>query len=1023
MPLQIPDYHKSLEVLHLGCEKPHAYFIPYADEASADRNKRGTSPYVKTLCGDWDFRYYPSVTQIEDFLSPAFDRGDMESITVPRNWQTLTERGYDVPQYTNVNYPYPVDPPHVPAENPCGLYIRDFVLSDKQAQDKQIYLNFEGVDSCFYVWLNGSFVGYSQVSHMTSEMEVSHLAKVGKNTLTVLVLKWCDGSYLEDQDMWRMSGIFREVYLTFRDPVHIVDIAATCKIAPSLTAAAFHLTLKTTDALSVTYRLVSPDGVELANGGALICGEGEIALAPIQNPELWSDESPKLYTLYLHAGNEVIRLRLGVRDLFVRDGVVYINGAKVKMKGVNRHDSHPILGHATPFEHMVRDLLIMKRHNINMIRTSHYPNDPRFLELCDEYGFFVCDETDIETHGMQRVGDWGGLTDSPDWTQAYLDRAERMYERDKNHVSVIMWSVGNESGCGRNHRAQADFFHAKDPVRLVHSEDESAYNLVPKMLGSDPDAAAMARADNLTDVDSRMYPSPEDMQRMIENSPRPMYLCEYCHAMGNGPGDLKIYWDLIRSNDKFFGGCVWEFTDHSVAVGENIYAHPKYTYGGDFNEPTHDGNFCVDGLVAPDRTPHTGFLELKQILCPVTATQEGEMGEVTITSRRYYTDLSDVTIAWWVECDGKSVLSGRFTPDNVPGESKTYRLFTHKEFSGVTTLNLSYRQNVPTEWAPCGYEIGIDQFILPAKCEAVTLPTFTSVSATEDASHITLTDGESVYTFDRHSGLLASLVDNGMEMLSAPMAPTVWRAPTDNDRNEKHLWHDIGYDRPILDCRSCALLEADDSHAVVTSALSLGVAAHRPFMTIQFTYTLVAGTGLIVQADVKVREDLKGFLPRFGMRLTMPEGCEQVRYLGYGPMESYQDKCLAARLGDFRTTATDNFVHYVRPQENGAHKDCRFATVMSVAGQGLYFDGDNFSFSVSHFSPEQLTTVAHDCDLVPEHETTVIIDYKQAGIGSNSCGPALRAPYRFEEKEFTFTFRMKPAFEGDLDPYAELRRV
>ena len=1022
MPFKIPDYHKSLSDLHIGCERPHAYFIPYADEGAADRNRRGASPYFKSLCGTWDFRFFPSVEEAEDFLSPAFDRAGMETIEVPRNWQTLTDRGYDIPQYTNVNYPYPVDPPHVPSENPCGLYIRDFTLTQAQITDKTVMINFEGVDSCFYLWVNGAFVGYSQVSHMTSEWDITHLLRAGKNTVYVLVLKWCDGSYLEDQDMFRMSGIFREVYLLHRDPVRLTDVRLVGDLADDLTHTTLSVQMKTNGTLPVTWRLTDPDGKTVQNGTVTVDEEGVVAI-PISDPVLWSDESPRLYSLYLHAGNEVIRFRHGVRNIRVREGVVYVNGQPIKLKGVNRHDSHPILGHATPYEHFLRDLMVMKRHNINAIRTSHYPNDPRFYDLCDEYGFWVCDETDIETHGMQRIGNWDGLTDSDDWSAAYLDRAERMFERDKNHSCILMWSVGNESGVGKNHRLQANYFHAQDPERLVHSEDESCYNLLPKMHNGTPEEAEAARNDDLYDVESRMYPSPEDMQKIVRDSSRPLFLCEFSHAMGNGPGDLKTYWDLMWSSDRYLGGCVWEFTDHSVAMGDNIYADPHYFYGGDWGEMVHDGNFCVDGLVNPDRTPHTGLLELKQVLCPVYATRGEDKGEVTLHSRRFFTPLTDVTVAWRVECDGKTVLSGRFTPDNAPRESRTYRLFDEREFSGITTLILSYRQNVPTDWSDCGYELGFDQFILPTKTATVSLPVDSVISATQSEGVITLRDGETVYTFCRASGLLTGICDNGTELLSAPMVPQTWRAPTDNDRNIKHEWIKYGFRDADRRVNHCTLTESDDSHAVVSVGMTLGAASHRPFMDIEFTYTLVAGEGLIVQADCKLRPHVTPFLPRFGMRLTVPEGCEQVRYFGYGPVESYEDKRLAARLGDFRTTATENFVHYVRPQENGAHYGCHFASVMSVAGQGLYFDGDRFSFSVSHFSPEQLTNMAHDYELVPEHETTVIIDYRQTGIGSNSCGPELRHPYRFEEKEFTFTFRIKPAFEGDLDPYAEMRRV
>ena len=1022
MPLQIPDYHKTIEHLHVGCEEPHAYFIPYQDEVTALRGRRGASAYIKSLCGDWDFRFYPCVADVDDFITDL-DRDGMDKMTVPRSWQTVLGRGYDKPQYTNTNYPIPVDPPHVPDQNPCGLYVRDFVLTQKQIADKTTYLTFEGVDSCFYVWVNDTFVGYSQVSHMTSEFDVSEHVYAGINTIKVLVVKWCEGTYLEDQDMWRVSGIFREVYLAFRDKAHLVDLFIKTPLNDDFTSADITADLTTSGACNVAYRLTAPNGDVVSSGDVMVDGTQVVTLASIENPLLWSDECPNLYTLILKVGNEVICQKVGVRNICVKDGVALINGKPVKLKGVNRHDSHPILGHATPYEHMLEDLMIMKRHNVNSIRTSHYPNDPRFYELCDELGFYVCDETDIETHGFQYFK-WNLTTDDPAWEEAYLDRSRRMVERDKNHASIIMWSVGNESGCGCNHRAQCNYFHEKDPSRLTHSEDESRYVMWDNLTSEDAEVAKVAYEDDYIDVESRMYPTLEHMQEIIEKSKRPLYLCEYCHAMGNGPGDLREYWDLMYSSDRFFGGCVWEYTDHSVAIGDNIYADPHYTYGGDFGERVHDGNFCVDGLVYPDRTPHTGFVELKEVIKPLVATAGKDMGEVVVTSRRYFRDLSDITMVWSVECDGKSILAGHVILDNEAGEEKAYRLFQPMQLVGVCTLNLFFRQNKPTLWADAGYEIGMTQIMLASQAApSVTFATTSQITCYESSASYILCDGDSVYTIGKTSGLLESIIDNGTELLAAPMTPTVWRAPTDNDRNIRHKWAVEGYHAAEVKCYSTTLGEASPEKAVLVAELSMGAAPRRPFLYMTVTYTLVAGAGITVSCAVKVREEVKVPLPRFGMKLRMPEGSEQLRYFGFGPYESYEDKNLASRLGDFRTTATANYEPYVKPQENSAHARCSYASVMSIAGQGLCFVGDSFSFSASHYSPEQLTATAHHYELTPEKETTVIVDYKQAGIGSNSCGPDLLPQYRLSEKEFTFTIRVKPAFEGDVEPFAEMRRA
>ena len=1022
MPIGAPDYHKTLETLHDGCERPHAYFIPYADRDTADRGNRGASPYVKTLCGTWDFRYYESVGEVEDFLTPTFDRAAMETMPVPRSWQTMLDRGYDVPQYTNVRYPYPVDPPKVPERNPAGLYIRDFRVDAAMLDGKRVYMTFEGVDACFYLYVNGTYCAYSQVSHCTSEIDVTKYLHAGNNTVAVLVLKWCDGSYLEDQDMWRMSGIFREVLLVARDECHVRDLFVKTALSDDFSSAAVTCETETTGALDVNYTLLSPGGDVLSGGVKRIEGRGTLEIATLADPVLWSDENPALYTLYIEAGREVIRIPLGVRRVEVREGVVLLNGKAVKARGVNRHDSHPILGHATPLAHFREDLMIMKRNNINMVRTSHYPNDPRFYELCDEYGILVCDETDLETHGFQCVGQWNQLTDDPAWEEAYLDRSERMFERDKNHPSVIMWSVGNESGCGRNHRVQADYFHRVDPSRLVHSEDESAYINWEQMIGDDPAVAEAAKADDYIDVDSRMYPTLDRMREIVETSRRPLFLCEYCHAMGNGPGDLAAYWALMRSSDRYFGGCVWEYCDHSVATGENIYADPHYTYGGDFGEEIHDGNFCVDGLVYPDRGIGTGMLELKEALKPFAVTAGGTPGEIVVESYRYFESLADLDLVWQVREDGELLFSGSVPLDNDPREVRTYRLFSGFTPTGVTILDISVRYREPTDFSEAGYEVGTAQLLLSDDRAAVYEPKTSPVSLADTPDAYILSVGEIIYTFGRATGLLTSLVDNGTEMLLAPMVPTIWRAPTDNDRNVKNKWYSMMLDRAKPEFYGWGTPDVAPDRVTLRAEIALVVPGLRPRLKADVAYT-VSAEGLTVACDAHIYKPIleQAPLPRFGFRLTMPEGCEDVRYFGYGPCESYADKRLAARLGDFRTTVTGTYVPYIRPQENGAHDGCRFAAVSDIGGQGLYFTADTFSLTATHFSPEQLTEKAHHYELVPERETTVIIDYRQTGIGSNSCGPDLLPEYRLNPENISFTFRIKPVFVGDLDPWHELR--
>ncbi|MGM9653028.1 MAG: glycoside hydrolase family 2 TIM barrel-domain containing protein [Eubacteriales bacterium] len=1021
MPLQIPHYHENQTALHVGCEKPRAYFVPYESEAAALTDNRGQSRFFKSLCGEWSFRWYPSLSAVCDFSDASFTTDGMDRLTVPMNWQTALDRGYDVPNYTNVNYPYPVDPPFVPDENPCGLYVRDFTLPAWAAADKDIYLNFEGVDSCFYLWINDTFAAYSQVSHMTSEINITKLVRAGRNTVKVLVLKWCDGSYLEDQDMWRFSGIFREVYLLYRDRAHIRDVFVRPALNDDFTAGSFRIELDKNGGAPVRMKLLDPSGRTVSEGAA---DNGTVL--ELSEAQLWSDEQPNLYTLLLFCESEVIRIDCGLRRIEVKNKVVYINGKKVKTKGVNRHDSHPLLGHATPYEHMLRDLCIMKAHNVNMIRTSHYPNDPRLTGLCDKLGLYVCDEADIETHGFARVGNWDQLTDDPDWTAAYLDRAERMLERDKNHPSVIIWSVGNESGVGRNHRAMSEFFRSRDGSRLVHSEDATR-RLAGNMRSEDKEVQKNIVCDYI-DIDSRMYPSPTECLNAYinnKNAKYPLFLCEYSHAMGNGPGDLAAYWEMILAHDEFFGGCVWEFIDHSVAItapgGVNKYQNPAYTYGGDFGDHPNDGNFCVDGLVWPDRRPHTGLLELKQAIKPFAVTADKEEGKILVKNLRYFTDLSDLEFFWSVEEDGKVVFSGTAAAPLAPQKTKKLTLYTPSGIPcGIRTLNVSARLKHPTPWAPAGHEVGFVQLPLESR-ETFTAPSPAEpVQTYADARRIVITAGETAYTICRDCGLVTSICDNGEEMLTEPLRPTVWRAPTDNDRNIKNDWFRNLYDRLAIKCYSVSDAVCTGESASVTAEFSMGAAPQRPALRGTVTYTVTAAGGLTLSYQMQVREGMPP-LPRFGIRLSLPEGYEDMRYFGYGPNESYADKRLASRLGLFSSTVSENYQPYVRPQENSSHADCRWARVSSVAGHALFFFGDNFTFNASHFTPEQLTNTAHAYELKPNRETTVLVDYKQAGIGSNSCGPQLAEQFRFSEKEFSYTIRIKPAFAADIRPFDEMR--
>ena len=1012
MPFEIKDYHKSLNDLHVGCEPSRAYFIPYHSEA-ATKLPRDHSAFFKSLVGEWDFKFYPSVTEAED---PRGEVSFSDKMKVPSNWQYEIGRGYDVPQYTNVNYPYPVDPPHVPEKNPAALYRRSFTLDGIFVSGKDIFVNFEGVDSCFYLFVNGQFVGYSQVSHMTSEFNITSFVCEGKNEIALLVLKWCDGSYLEDQDMYRASGIFREVYLLSRERARITDVFVKPELSSELTSARLDVEISANAKAELEYKLLDKGGTPVASGKASVSGtETVTVIRELDSPKLWSDESPYLYTLLIRSGAEYLSFPIGFKKIEIIGKVVYVNGKKVKAKGVNRHDSHPVLGHATPYEHMLRDVMIMKSHNVNTVRTSHYPNDPRFPALCDEYGLYMIDEADLETHGMGIYRDHAPLTDDAEWCEAYLDRAERMLERDKNHPSIIMWSVGNESGPGKNHEAMREYFKRRDPSRIVHVEDASrraAHIEDERARGIFGDVEPEYYRSYI-DIESRMYPDLHHLEEKYLKSKKikhPTFLCEYSHAMGNGPGDVGDYVELMYKYDSFFGGCIWEFTDHSVAIGKRRHAEPSFIYGGDSGEFPHDSNFCVDGLVYPDRKIHTGLIEAKEAYRPLSL--EYTDGVLTVKSRRHFTSLEDLAILYTVECDGKPTDSGTLGVLKIaPGAKRSYKLPV--KACGFTTLNLKVVYVKEYPYANIGDTVATSQFIISDSYSSPSI-LFGTPTLSESRCGYVIDIGDAHFEMGKESGLIEKITSDGCDLITAPVSPYIWRAPTDNDRRVKRKWTEVLYDKASPECYGTSV-SVSDGEIEVSCRIALSAPSREPFLkgTVVYKFT---SSGLSVSADMEKGDGLPP-LPRFGFRFTMPEGAENIRYFGYGPYESYEDKRLASRISLFRTTATENFEHYVRPQENCAHYGCKWADVTLTYGQGLHFSADSFSLSASHFTPECLTETAHDYELTPDRETTVIVDYRNAGIGSHSCGPELAPKYRISERKINFTFNIKPCFTGNVSPF------
>ncbi len=1005
-------YWENPKILHVNCENPRAYFIPYESADKAEDGIRGRSRFFRTLNGSWKFRYYESVHNVEDgFHSADYDISCWDELIVPSNWQM---HGYDKPNYSNVRYPFPYDPPFVPVENPAGIYSRDFFVISKNPA-KKYYLNFEGVNSCFYLWINGDFVGYSQVSHMTSEFDVTEFIRQGRNRITVMVLKWCDGSYLEDQDFWRLSGIFRDVYLLEREKNHVRDVFIRTELADDFAFGRLYCEIEMSAASleKVRATLKDIDGKVLSETSATVTSKGTLCFE-VEKPDLWSAETPNLYTLIIFHGEEIIPFRVGFRKIEVKNSVIYFNGKPIKFKGVNRHDSHPVLGHVTPFEHMRQDLVLMKRHNINAIRTSHYPNDPRFLELCDEMGFYVIDEADLETHGAQYAGNANEISDDPLFEDAYIDRMQRMVERDKNHACVVMWSLGNESGYGRNHEKMARWTRERDNSRLIHYE---------RLFGPEYDEFRKNNDTSFIDVYSRMYPSVHWISEVFLNETdddRPLILCEYSHAMGNGPGDLKDYWDLFYSHDRLAGGFVWEWTDHAVKT-KTPDSIEYYAYGGDFGDEPNDRNFCVDGLVYPDRRPHKGLLELKNVVAPVrTEAVDLARGIIKVTNLYDFINLSHLELKWKVEKDGRTVDWGEIEElCTAPHESEEITLpyKMPQKPDGRYFLTVSYTLKIPTEWAEKGHEVAVAQFELPVgqvEKTPVYVKGMDPVAVNETPEEIIITGTDFIYRFDRMKGGFSSIKYNGVEMLHGPTRFNIWRAPTDNDRNIKRKWIDAGYDALSTRVYSSAT-ESGDRYVCIKTDFSLVPCSRKPVLKGRAVWKIFGSGDIILETEVKVRQGLP-FLPRFGLQIAMPRGNELVEYFGYGPHESYIDKRHSTVKSRFEATVDSLHEDYIMPQENGSHYSTEWATVTNLQGMGLLFVGmDDFSFNTSHYTPEDLTAAQHNYELRKRDETIINLDYMMSGVGSNSCGPELLPQYRLAQTEFVFRIRIKPVFRENVD--------
>ena len=997
-------YFEDPSVLHVGMEESRSYFIPFAP----GDDPKGPSSRVISLDGEWQFRYYDSVYDTPADCGSNTEQFD-DVIPVPGVWQN---HGYDRHQYTNVNYPFPFDPPYVPKENPTGVYSRLICLDKKEGM--RYFLNFEGVDSCFYLWVNGLFAGYSQVSHSSHEFDITGKVQPGENRLTVAVLKWCDGSYLEDQDKLRMSGIFRSLYILERPEAHIRDFFVHTKLDESYTDGTVKVDLSLCGDVKVKASLFDPCGCEV--GSREVCGNTVEFAVP--NAKKWTDETPDLYTLKLETADEVIYQQVGIRVIEIKDKIVItLNGRPIKFRGTNRHDSDPVTGYTVSREQVIRDMRLMKEHNINAIRTSHYPNAPWLPQLANEYGFYLIAEADLESHGSVSLIDaktmtkpWGDpeawqshmnryclTARNPMFREATVDRSRMNVMRDKNNPCILFWSLGNEAGYGENFEAAGRWVKQTDPDRLVHYEN---WYLEPEGYQKDI---------SMLDVYSHMYQSresiEEDMKKPLD---KPLIQCEYIHAMGNGPGDIEDYQQLINRYEGFAGGFIWEWCDHGVYTGVTETGKKKYAYGGDFGEFPHDGNFCMDGMVSPDRIPSPGLKEFKNVMRPLRASLTEREGVIRFHNYRDFLNLRDeVAAKYEIAADGRVTETGDVPPIDAEPHQETeislgYRIPAEGD---RVTLKITYFQKKDKKLTRAGHELGFDQLILRER-QTVLPPVRPEegITVTQNERRIVIASPSFRYVFDCFSGNFTEMTRHGKALIAAPVTAVCWRAPTDNDREIRNLWERAGFDRPKV-----RVYEAEaavrDGKAVLSCHFSLAPVSLQKILDIR--ETLVIGQdGVIDLTWEGVKDPAMPFLPRLGLCFVLPKEMDRASYLGYGPLESYQDKRQASWYGRFETTAVKNHVDYIKPQENGSHFGCSRAAVTDGDTCLTFASEQPFSFNIQEYTDEELTRKKHNWELEKSGHVILHVDFAMSGIGSGSCGPQLDGKYQVNPKEFRYSLRI-----------------
>lgn len=1002
-----------------------AHFLTFPSKEKALLNNNRYTHAFKNLNGVWKFMFLDAPEYSpEGFFNSDFDVTKMDDITVPGNWQL---QGYGKMHYSDLWYNFPINPPYVPTENPTGIYKRTFFVEESY-RDKKIIIRFCGVDSAYHLWINGKEVGYSKVARNESEFDITDLIRVGEeNDVTVRVYQWSDGTYLEDQDMWWESGIFRDVELIGVPKDGINDYKVIADLDDEYKNGIFKVEafLRTTKEVNVTFELVDA-GENTVFTKTVVAKEGKACIDEvIADVNHWTAETPYLYKLFMTVEDdgqivEVIPQNVGFRNIRLNGETFLVNGVAIKFKGVNRHDYSPQNGRVVSREEIEKDIILMKQFNINAIRTSHYPNSYYLYDLCDEYGMYLIAETDLECHGFELTGDYKWITDDPSWELAYVSRMTRMIERDKNHPAIIFWSLGNESAFGCNFRKMTDVAHEMDPTRLVHYEGDF-----------DVESA---------NVYSTMYTwienpkKPYLMKDIIEKSKKPHIHCEYCHAMGNGPGNLKDYQDLVYAHDKLQGGFVWEWFDHGIESFTES-GEKYYRYGGDFGDDPSNKDFCIDGLIMPDRTPSPGLYEYKKVIEPITTTAvDIQKGIINLLSRYDFANLDRFNLVYKVMEDDVILQTGFMAVPSIEARANRditlpYDLSAIKVKPGAHYyVNISYQLREDTSYASSGHELATAQFELPLYKEGIVVRPEGILNVEKEHTTLHVKGANFSLDFNLVNGNLMNIVRDGMQVLSKGPRLTLWRAPISNDMEiiDKlkkvyflHLEHEVVMNIDYYMEGNILKVEVDTINSTTNSAWH--------FKT-KYVYTVCPSGDILIDVEgtPSGRVDLApDMLPRIGVSMHLDKSMEHVRYFGMGPGENYADSKEAAQMGLYANTVDGLFTNYVIPQENGNHMGCKWVSMTNDRGMGLLAstEGD-FNFSASWYEDKDLDDAKHTCDLVKRDYIVFNVDYKQNALGTNSCGQWQLDKYRAKFEDFKLSFRLTPFNNKEvLDKHLAAERI